>query len=411
MAWIELVESPFTIITADGLSYTVNWKNATVAVNYFIAEFTFPGLNGSKVDRGMPKGSVYDIEFYFQGDDNISQAKDFRKSADVQGSWTLLHPIYGQLLVQPIGLMYDNSQMGSTKVTGQVIETIAMQNPVTKVNPVDNILLSKANTDAAFINSITTTPSGTDIQTLQKNNNYLYKTTIPILQIPADVQNFFNLFSIAQANINNALASPQIAMSAVQSVINAPALIETNTQIRVQTLSMQFQSLRTQIQPKNSYQKVPASTKQLYAVNGAAAVGALAVAASTPLQGNYTNMTDVLNIITIIINNYNQYILDLDSIQTPTGAELDSYIPDYNSLILLRDLISFVISNLFNVALSAKQERKLLLDRDTNLIVLTHMIYGLDEFDNNMNELMANNQWGISQMIQIKKNTQVVYYI
>ena len=411
MAWIEEVESPFTIITADGLSYTVNWRNATKTVNYFIAEFTFPGLAGSRVDRGLPKGNIYDIEFYFQGDENIADAKTFNRSADISGTWTLIHPIYGQLLVQPVGLMFDNSQMGSTKVTGQVIETIAMQNPVTKVNPIDNILLTKTNTDAAFIKSITTTPIGSDIQTLQRNNNYLYKTIIPILKIPADVQKFFNLFSVAQANINNALASPQIAMSAVQAVINAPALIQTNTQDRVQILSTQFQSLRTQIQPKNSYQKVPSSTKQLYAVNGAAAISSAAVAASTPLQGNYTNMADVLNIITIIVNNYNTYILDLDSIQSATGADIDSYIPDYNSLILLRDLITFVVSNLFEVALSAKQERKIILDRDTNLVVLTHMIYGLDEFDNNMNELMANNGWGINQLIQIKKNTTVIYYI
>lgn len=411
MAWIDQVESPFTIITADGVSYTVNWRGATNAVDYWIAEFTFPNLNGSKVDRGTARGTRYNVEFYFQGDDNIAQSKTFRKSADILGPWTLIHPIYGQLLVQPVGMEFDNTQMGSTKVTGQVIETIAMENPVSKVNPIDNILLSKSNTDAAFINSITTIPNGSDIQTLQKNNNYLYKTTIPILKIPSDVQNFFNLFSIAQSNINNALASPQIAMNAVQSVINAPALIQTNTQIRVQTLSTQFQSLRTQIQPKNSYQKIASSTKQLYAVNGAALISAQAVAASTPLQGNYTNMADVLNIISIIINNYNTFIIDLDSIQSKTGADIDSYIPDYNSFIQLRDLISFVISNLFTVALSAKQERKITLDKDTNLVLLTHMLYGLDQFDNNMNELMANNGWGIAQLIQIKKNTSVVYYI
>ena len=411
MTWIEQVESPFTIITADGANYIVNWKNATNAVDYWIAEFTFPNLNGSKVDRGTPRGTRYDIEFYFQGDNNIEQAKTFRKSADVLGPWTLLHPIYGQLLVQPVGLFFDNSQMGSTKVTGQVIETIAIENPVTKVNPIDNILLSKTNSDAAFINSITTKPSGSDIQNLQKNNSYLYKTTIPILKLPADVQKFFNLFSIAQANINNAFASPQVAMNAVQQVINAPALIENSVQIRTQTLSNQFQSLRTQIQPKNSYQKISVATKQLYAVSGAAAISSLAVAAATPLQGNYTNMTSVLNVISLVTKSYNLFISDLDSLQSTNGAAIDSYIPDYNAFISLRDLVSFVVANLFSVALLSKRERTIILDNDTNLVVLTHMIYGLDEFDNNMNELMANNGWGINQLIQIKKNTKVVYYI
>ena len=176
-------------------------------------------------------------------------------------------------------------------------------------------------------------------------------------------------------------------------------------------MSNQFQSLRTQIQPKNSYQKISVATKQLYAVSGAAAISSLAVAAATPLQGNYTNMTSVLNVISLVTKSYNLFISDLDSLQSTNGAAIDSYIPDYNAFISLRDLVSFVVANLFSVALLSKRERTIILDNDTNLVVLTHMIYGLDEFDNNMNELMANNGWGINQLIQIKKNTKVVYYI
>lgn len=411
MSWIDKVESPFTIITADGLSYTVNWRNASKLVEYWISEFNFPNLAGSKVDRGKPRGARYDVEFYFQGENNIEDSLTFQKSADVTGPWTLVHPLYGQLVVQPVGMMYDNSQMNVTKVTGQVIETLTQDNPITTINPIDNIIIEKEKLDQSFVASITTIPTGNDVNTLQNNNNFLYKTTVPILKLPEDIQNYFNLFSIARANINNALASPQIAMSSVQAVINAPALLEINTKVRVQALNTQYNALRSQIKPKNTFQRVDKSTKQLYAVNGAAVISALCVAASTPLAGDYTNMTDVLEAIETILSNYNNYIGDLDSIQSATGAELDSYIPDYASLIGIRNLVSYVVSNLFTIALNASQERSIILEKDTNLILLTHRLYGLDEFDNNMDELMINNGWGITQLIQIKKNTKVVYYI
>lgn len=411
MSWIDKISSPFTIITADGKSYTVNWKNASMLTEYWIAEFNFPNLAGSLVNRGQPKGRRYDVEFYFQGENNIEDSQTFRKSADVPGKWTLVHPLYGQLLVQPVGMLYDNSMMNVTKVTGQVIETLTEEYPVTKIDPVDNILLDKNNLDSLYANSLSATPSGTDITTLQNNNSYLYNTTIPILTIPNDVQNFTNLFNIAKSNINNILASPQLAMTSIQAVINAPALLETDVQTRVQTLAIQFASLRLNIKPKNSYQTISQSTKQLYAINGGAIISAMGVAASTPISGNYTNMSDVLNIIDIILTNYNNYIADLDSIQSGTGAEKDSFIPDYASVTALYNLTSYIISNLFNIALNAKQERTLILERDTNIIVLTHRLYGLDQFDNNITELMTNNGWGLNQLIQIKKNTNVVYYI
>ena len=101
----------------------------------------------------------------------------------------------------------------------------------------------------------------------------------------------------------------------------------------------------------------------------------------------------------------------MDSIQSANGGSPDSFIPYADTFIALSQLANNVISNLFQIALLGKRERSILLDKDTNLIVLTHKLYGLDEFDNNMDQLMVNNNWGFNQLIQIKKNTIVKYYI
>lgn len=411
MSWIDKVNSDFIIITGDKKSYKVNWMNATKMKEYFIAEFTFPGLAGSKIDRSQPKGTRYNLEIFFQGEENIEQSKAFWDSSDDVSPWTIQHPLYGNILVQPVSLSFDNSQMNVTKYTGQVIETISTDNPITTVNPVDQIVLQKESLDESFAISISKTPTSSDVVTMKNTNQRLYKTTIPIIQIPDEVQEYFNLFNVANSAINNAAQSPVVAMRTTQAVISAPANFTVNAKTRVLNLNTQFNSLRSNIKPKDINAVVPVSTKQIYQIQGGTIISSMAVAASTPLPNNYVSMIDVFDVIELLLNAYNQFILDLDSIQSLNGGNPDSFIPDAQSLTDLNLLFNNVISNLFVIGLSSKQQRSIVLEVDTNIVVLTHMLYGLDKFDNNINALIANNGWGLNKLLQIEKNTTVLYFI
>lgn len=411
MSWIDKINSDFTIITGDNKSYKVYWMNATKMKEYFISEFTFPDLAGSKVDRGQPKGRRYNLEIYFQGENNIEDSKAFEDSADVLLPWTIQHPLYGNILVQPVSLSFDNSQMNVTKVTGQVIETISILNPITTVNPVDQVVIQKEVLDESFAVSVSKNPTSTDVTTLKNTNQRLYKTTVPIIQVPDEVQEYFNLFNVANSGINNAAQSPVVAMRLALAVISAPASFTVNAKTRVLSLNSQFDYLRSNIKPKDPNATIPVSTKQIYQAQAGTVISSMALAASTPLPNNYVSMLDVFDIIELLLNVYNQFILDLDSIQTANGGSPDSFIPDAKSLTDLNLLFNNVVSNLFLIGLSSKQQRSIVLDNDTNVVVLTHMLYGLDKFDNNITALMANNGWGLNQLIQIRKNTVVYYFI
>ena len=102
-------------------------------------EFNFPGVSGSLVSRRLPKGRRYALELYFQGEDNTTIADAFETSADDPRPWTLSHPLYGQLTVQPLSLSFDNSKMNSTRVTGTVVETITDQYPRATTNATNQV--------------------------------------------------------------------------------------------------------------------------------------------------------------------------------------------------------------------------------------------------------------------------------
>jgi len=74
-------------------------------------------------------------------------------------------------------------------------------------------------------------------------------------------------------------------------------------------------------------------------------------------------------------------------------------------------LLNYTLSNLFNIALNAKQERNQILTEDSNWILLTHKFYGLDAEDANIVQLMEQNKAGLSSVLQVEKNTRVYYYV
>ena len=73
-------------------------------------------------------------------------------------------------------------------------------------------------------------------------------------------------------------------------------------------------------------------------------------------------------------------------------------------------MINFTLSNLFIIALNAKQERSIVLEEDSNLINLAHRFYSLDLDDENIDELILNNDIGISEHLKVE-NTDILIII
>jgi hypothetical protein len=405
-SWIDKISSEFIITTGDSKQFKPLWLNATRSFEYNISEFEFPNLSGTLVKRLTPKGMKYALEIYFEGEDHLDQSEAFLVSSRDQRPWKITHPLYGSLIVQPIGLSFDNTLYNVSKITGTVIETITEDNPKTSINPIDNITLDKAALDETFVTAIDTTPSATDINTMAANNNKLYATGVKAIALPEEAEIYFNLFNKANTAIVNATSGPLTAIRALQAVINAPALFTIGAKTRVDLLTNSFNSLRANVSGITDK-----SSKQIYENNAGTLLSAQAMAAATPIAGDYGNKNSVLLVIEIIINNYNNYLLDLDSLQSANAGNTDSYIPDANAMISLNLLINYSIASLFTIALTSKQERTLILENDSNIIVITHRLYGLDPYDNNINELMKNNNFGMDHLLQIRKGTKIVYYI
>jgi hypothetical protein len=408
MSWIEKIKTDLIITTGDAKEYRPQWLNATKSVDFNITEFDFVNVQGSLVDRREPKARKFNLELYFQGEDCLDTSSAFELSANDKRAWRVSHPFYGSIICHPASLLFDNTKLNVTKITGTIIETITNDKPKSNISPVDKITEDKQALDevCAEVFAATVTPEASDVSSMIDSTQQTYDEGALVAR-GDDAQNYFNLFNTANAAILNATAQPLAAIRALQAVINAPAIFADNVQNRFGLLQDQFDALRNQL--TNIFSP---NEKRIYQAQGSAMVSSMALAAATPQTASeYGNMQTALDIAETLLNNYNQFLEDLDGLQTDNGGLPESYIPDPEPLIGLNDLISFTVSNLFDIALEAKQERAIILEEDSNAILLTHRFYGLDAADELLDYFIATNQIGLNELLQIRKGRRIFYYV
>lgn len=408
MSWLDKIQNSLIIITGDGKEYKPNWLNATKAVDYNVAEFEFPQLPGTLVQKREPKGRRFNLELYFQGEEHLELSEAFEVSSSDKRPWQMEHPFYGTIFCQPLGLTFDNTAYNVSKITGVVVETILEDAPKTSQDPVDKIENDAADLyetmAESFANDVT--PDTNDIQSLQDNTNVIYNEGASSIKNTVEAENYFNLYTAANSAILNATSEPLAAINAVQAMINAPALFSEAVDTRINLLIAQFNRLRESI-----VNIITPSGKKIYENNGGAIISAMALSAATPQEDDYENRNDSIRVIENLLLVYNQYIVDLDGLQSDNGGQPDSYIPNGDAMLGLSSLIKYTISNLFNISLGAKQERTYILEDDNNIINLAHRFYGLQPDDSTINQIIKNNNIGLNELLQLKKGRTITYYI
>lgn len=406
MSWIDQINSNFIIKLGDGKEFQPEWMNASTSTEYNIAEFEFPEIEGTLVKRGTPKGRRYNLEIFFQGDDNLDVSKAFEISARDNRAWTISHPMYGSIIVQPTSLSFDDTQFNVSKITGTIIETIVEDSPQALTDPIDKITADKEELDAVFEESFATDviPSTTDKNQMSTNLNTIFDAGKALAGDASE--EYFNLFNAAESAILDATEEPLLAIRAINEVITAPALFAESVKDRIALFTNQFDRLSIGLSSITEPSK-----KKIYESNVGIIMGTVALAVANPIDGDYSSRPAVISRIEEILTIYNAYIANLDVLQTDNGGTPESYIPDSESLIALNDLMNFAVANLFDIALNAQQERTIIVEKNSNVVLLTHRLYGLDIDDALMNQLIDNNGIGINEMLEIKKGRKIVYYI
>ena len=223
-----------------------------------------------------------------------------------------------------------------------------------------------------------------------------------------DSAKFKSLVAKAKSGIAKATADSTEAMKGIQAVAQFPAKLTISAKDRIKYILEEVTRTRNAIFglaniTQNNRRFFEATTTDL--LNGAY------LASSNAREGDFTTRTEVYSVIDQLIAFWNQFILDLDNLQSIDNSREDNFVPNSENLRALEDLFNFTIGNLETIALNAKKELELFLEDDSNIINLTHRFYGLDELDENIDFFMESNEIGLNEVLQINKGRRIVWYV
>jgi hypothetical protein len=408
MSWIEKIKTNIEITTGDGKIYRPLYMISSKKVDYNFAEFVFPEIKGTLVKRELAKGARYSWELTFQGENHLDVAFDFERSADDRRPWRVYHPMFGDLLVQPSSITIDPTGLNTSKINVEVIETITEDAPIIDVDPTDKTKNDVLNlgeiTAASFAANVS--PGVADINQMENNISTVYELGSSEVLNGDQSNEYFNLYNDALTKVLNAGTETLGAASAMIDLIYFPGEFVSNLRGRLNLLIIQFTALGDKLADL-----IDPNSKSIYETNAGSIVGAMINATVNPIENDYGSTADVLDTIETVMNVYNQYIANLDLLQSGTGGDPQSYIPDYNAQSALNTLVNYSVSQLFNIATTSKQERTLILEADSNVLLLAHRFYGLTVNDSTIDSFIAQNNIGSNEYLIIKKGRKLVYFI
>lgn len=410
MSWIEKLNAEFSITTGDGKVYSAAWLNASKHVEYNFSRFEFKDLPGTLAIRKQPRGTRYIIEIYFQGDNNIDMATEFQVSASNPEPWSIAHPFYGSILVQPSSITFDNFDYNVTKITGDFIETITISGATRlTVSAPDKIAADKEECDTLLNETCATqvpNVNASDTRSLLERMSQSYKALSSKIDNSDDAAILFNAYNSVNAQINSNVVATIQLLNGIRDYTTLPYQFQDTLVDRLNMFVLQFDTISNGV--ANLFNR---TSRKLYENNAGLSIAAMALCSVTNIGDSYATMAGTLAIVDTLLRKYNKYIDNLDYLQGENGGDPDSYIPDADAVTAVSQLVGYTVSVLLDIARSGKQQRITHLAEDSNLIDVAHKIYGLDSGDHVIDELMNNNGIGLNEILGLKKGRQIIYYV
>lgn len=405
MSWINKIENiKFSIKTGDGKEFFPLWKPGEKSIEYNTSLFDFIDVEKSLVERKKPKSGKYPLTFWFQGDDNIEQAQEFEDSANDNRYWTVTHPFYGIIKGQPLSISRNDANYNVTEITVDFWETIVFEFPKSNLSIQDNTLVRRDSvmSNSALSYSSKKVQASEDIQK-NKQSNALISKSFETIQSDDTNVDYQNALAKAQKSAENLLKNPNQAILDAQALLSGPSFYDVQVLPRVNAYKTAFNTLF------RGFDNV--ADKLFFESQGATCLANLCNAAvNYNFETDYTIVSEVDYVSSTILELYNYYLDLIDGASTSNYDIENGYQPDAVVQSELNDLVMFTIANLFDLAFDAQQERIVYLQKDSNLVLLTHKYLGLAN-DENMQRFREINNIKLKELFRIKKGRKIKYYV
>ena len=398
MSWLNKINSNgIEITTGDKNIYRPSFiaSSSSRKINFNTQQFDFIDINGSFISRETHQAAQYNLEVYFTGDDNIDAANNFIISAKDKRAWTISHPIYDNITVQPIE-MEEITSYGLTKLNILVSETILNQYPLEEVNIINEIAILNEQLLTSTIDVLNlklTSPAAQTAISAKNSTTELSNALQKILTVQSDINNFKNSVNKTTAAAVNLLVDVNTYAVSIKETIETPFEVVSSVSGAINQSRSLLSNLTTLL-ITNSRSK---ENDLLWEMQTYMIISNLAKFLSI---NNYVLRTDVDNAI-----------FDLTSIYKTVNDTIDNnqISIDVNNALLIDNVINKTLSNLYLIAYNSKQIRRFTLINDTPVILLAHKYFGIN--DESLENFININNVQLFELLELRAGREVIYYV
>ena len=398
MSWKDRISNiEFTIKTGDGKEFKPLWKGGEKTTDFNFSKFDFINVSGSLINKRKPLGASIPLLFWFQGDDNIDQASDFENSAKDNRLVTVTHPFYGTLKGQIVKIHLNDNSYGITEVAVDFWESITEDYPNADISLVDEVRDRAISLDSLTASTFasTTVPLASDISLMKELNLTVASELAPDLSQFAD---YYNTVNKAISSANNFIENTQDSISDAQKVLSTGFNFKDTVANRLANYVNAYEEIKGKV------------SKALLEVLGVTVITSVCNCVVNPEEGDYSTRSEIEEVNEIVNSLYADLTETLDEQTVDIHNVDDAWVPNVNVQSSLMDLVSLTTNQLYVISFQAKQERSIELEKNSNLILLTHRFMGLSS-DENIDVFRKINNIYNDELLQIEKGRIIKWFV
>lgn len=393
----------FTIKTGDGKIFTPLYIPTETSLEFNTNVFDFIDVPKSLVERKQPKSQKIPLKFYFQGDNVVEQTESFLESSKDKRYWIVTHPYYGEKKGHPISITVNDENLHSNEINIDFMESLIYEYPKSNLSIRDNSLFKRDSvlekSNIAFTERFKATPE--DVDKLNKSNNLTAKSFEKIQDEQTSVE-YKNTLSSANKSTKLLFKNPNIPIINAQLLLNKPSEYKNAVIPRINAYLTAFNYLLKPFKTKNDI--------LFFESQGANIISNLCYTSTNYNFGSdYTTIKEIDFVINSINKAYNLYMLSLDN-STTSVYQVNNYSPYASLQSELNNLITYTISNLYELVFDAQKERIIYLEKNSNIILIAHKYLGLAS-EENIETLRKLNNIYLNELFLLKKGRKITYYV
>lgn len=414
MSWQDRIAEA-ALTSPSGVRLTFAYEDVSEVIELDGTAHKFVDADGTYVQRTGNSGRRYPLRVFFWGADYDIETATFNNALLEDGVFKLEHPIYGTKDVVPFGTVKrrdDLKTAGNQSVTDIVFwETIGVVYPAGQGDPASAVLSAVDDFNTSFadeFDKFLNVDTASLRATFKNNYTALLDTMQNGLQAVADVQdNVRTEFNAINDSINQG----------IDILVSEPLTLAFQTSQLIQSPARVLTDIRARL---NAYGDLASS---IISGDGAVVSSDGGVKSSNQFHTNdlYTSTYVTGSVVSAVNNQFitkkdaleaAELILDqLEDVTNWRDANFQSLdeIDTGASYQQLQEAVALCAGFLVEISFSLKQERSITLNRARTIIDLAGELYG--EVDSQLDFLINTNNLSGSEILELPKGREIVYYI